>query len=272
MKLKLALKRSLLVVGIALAGVALTACGSSSSSSKNGTYRSELKQSKQLTIGLEGTYPPYSYRKDGKLTGFEVELGKAVAKKLGVKANFVPTKWDSLIAGLGSGKYDVVLNNITQTPERRKQYLFSKPYVYSRYVLITRSGSNAIKTTADIKDKKFAEATGSDNELIAKKFGAVIVPQEQFQTSLDLIKQGRAQGAINAESALLTYAKDNSIKGLKYRLLKDSEQKPAKISGLFNKKSPKLKNKFNKVLDQLRKDGTLKRLSQKYFSKDITTK
>ncbi|GAF37920.1 transporter substrate-binding domain-containing protein [Lentilactobacillus farraginis] len=272
MKVKVIINKLLLLVSIVLIGGVLTACSSNSSSKKASGYQSELKQPKQLTIGLEGTYPPYSYRKDGKLTGFEVELGRAVAKKLGVKANFVPTKWDSLVAGLGSGKYDVVLNNITQTPERRKQYLFSKPYVYSRYVLITRSKNSDIKTVADIKGKKFAEATGSDNELVAKSFGATIVPQEQFQTSLDLVKQGRAQGTINAESALLTYAKDNSIKGLKYRLLKDSEQKPAKISGLFNKKSPKLKDKFNKVLEQLRKDGTLQRLSKKYFSKDITTK
>lgn len=111
------LKKGLVIAGVALIGVALTACGSSSSSSNSG-YKSELVHSNELTIGLEGTYSPYSYRKNGKLTGFEVQLGKAIAKKMGLKANFVPTKWDSLIAGLGSDKYDVVMNNITQTADR----------------------------------------------------------------------------------------------------------------------------------------------------------
>ena len=77
---------------------------------------------KTLIIGLEGTYAPYSYRKDGKLTGFEVELGQAVAKKMGMKAKFVPTKWDSLVAGLGTGKFDLIMNDMTPTPERAKHY------------------------------------------------------------------------------------------------------------------------------------------------------
>ncbi len=259
-------------LGLVLVSVLLTACGSQSSTQKQSSYKSELKQSGQLTIGLEGTYPPYSYRKDGKLTGFEVELGKKIAKKLGVKATFVPTKWDSLIAGLGSGKFDVVLNNITQTPERKKQYLFSKPYVYSRYVLISRANDKKLITIKDIKGKTFAQSTGSDNELVAKKFKAVVSPVEQFQTAVASIKQGRADGMINAEAALLTYAEDNSIKGLKYRVLSNSEQPPAKISALFNKKSVKLRNKVNRALTELRKDGTLKTLSQKYFGKDITEK
>ncbi|MDN6704506.1 MAG: transporter substrate-binding domain-containing protein, partial [Lactiplantibacillus plantarum] len=106
MKIGKGIKRFALTLGVVATGVLLTACGSSNSSSKGG-YTSELKQSKQLTIGLEGTYAPYSYRQGGKLTGFEVDLGKAVAKKMNLKANFVPTKWDSLIAGLGSSKYDV---------------------------------------------------------------------------------------------------------------------------------------------------------------------
>src|SRR5699024_9555887 len=76
---------------------------------------SELKQKGSLTIGLEGTCAPYSYRKDGKLTGFEVELGKDIAKQMGLKAKFVPTKWDGLIEGVNTGKYDIVLNNITVT-------------------------------------------------------------------------------------------------------------------------------------------------------------
>ena len=92
---------------VALVTFTLTACTSASSdTSKNSDVTAELINKNELTIGLEGTYAPFSYRKDGKLEGFEVELGKALAKKIGVKAKFVPTQWDSLIAGLGSQKFD----------------------------------------------------------------------------------------------------------------------------------------------------------------------
>ncbi|MGP4115590.1 transporter substrate-binding domain-containing protein [Levilactobacillus zymae] len=264
----------LLTLGLAVlaTGTLLTACGSKQSSANNGGYQSELKQSKTLTIGLEGTYPPYSYRKNGKLTGFEVDLGKTVAKRLGLKAQFVPTKWDSLVAGLGSGKFDTVLNNITQTPERKKQYLFSTPYVYSKYVLITAKKNTSIQKLSDVKGKKLAEGTGTDNAIVAKKLGATISPSGEFATTLDLVKEGRADATINAESALLTYKKSNDIQGLKYRVLTNQEQAPAKISALFNQKSPKLQAKFNRELKQLRQDGTLKKLSVKYFGSDITTK
>ena len=115
---------------VALVTFTLTACTSASSdTSKNSDVTAELINKNELTIGLEGTYAPFSYRKDGKLEGFEVELGKALAKKIGVKAKFVPTQWDSLIAGLGSQKFDLVLNDISETPARKKVYNFTTPYM-----------------------------------------------------------------------------------------------------------------------------------------------
>lgn len=90
------------------------------------SYKSELKTKGKLTVGLEGTYAPFSYRSDsGKLTGFEVELVKAVAKKMKLKPVFVQTKFDSLVAGLDAKKYDVVFNNMSITPERKKAYAFA---------------------------------------------------------------------------------------------------------------------------------------------------
>lgn len=113
---------------VALVTFTLSACTSTSSdTSKNSDVTAELINKNELTIGLEGTYAPFSYRKDGKLEGFEVELGKALAKKIGVKAKFVPTQWDSLIAGLGSQKFDLVLNDISETPARKKVYNFTTP-------------------------------------------------------------------------------------------------------------------------------------------------
>ncbi|MFD1672614.1 transporter substrate-binding domain-containing protein [Agrilactobacillus yilanensis] len=258
------------VVAVLGLSMALTACGNSSKSSKSSDYKSELKDSKTLTIGLEGTFAPYSYREDGKLTGFEVDLGKAVAKKLDVKAKFVPTKWDSLIAGLGSKKFDAVLNNITVTKARKKQYIFSTPYIYSRSVLITKDDNTTITNVKDIKGKKMAEGTGTENEKTATKFGATIVPSNAFENSLALVRQGRADGTINSRESFLTYQKDNGTDDLKYKLIPESQVPASKVSVMFNKQSPALQKKVNKALKELKDDGTLAKLSKEYFGGDIT--
>ena len=232
------------------------------------TIKSELKNKGTLTIGLEGTYSPYSYRKNGKLTGFEVDLGKAVAKKMGLKAKFVPTKWDSLVAGLGSGKFDVVMNNITRTPERAKQYNYSIPYIKSRYILIVPSNSK-IKNIKQIKGKKIVAGIGTNNADVAKKYGATIVPNGDFATALGMVKQHRADGEINSREAWYAYRQKNSTKGLKAIDI-SKYQKPAKISALFNKKDTAIQTSYNKAMRELQKDGTVKKLSTKYFGTDIT--
>ncbi|KRN30212.1 transporter substrate-binding domain-containing protein [Liquorilactobacillus mali] len=234
------------------------------------SYKDDLINKDQLTIGLEGTYKPYSYRSNGKLTGFEVDLGKALAKQMGVKVKFVPTKWDSLIAGVGASKYDIVLNNITQTPERKKVYIFSNPYIYSRYAVIS-SKKNKINNLKEIKNKKFAEGTGTNNEILAKKYKATIVSSGDFATSLSLIRQGRVQGTINAAEAYYAYAKTNKVSDLHFKDL-SKQVKPVKISALLNKKNKKLQKRINKALKTLKDNGTLKKLSEKYFGSDITKK
>jgi len=88
----------------------------------NGDKTSLVKKG-TLTIGLEGTYAPFSYRQDGKLKGFEVDLAKKVAEKAGLKAKFVPTAWDGLIAGIGANKFDVVKIYQTDIPDSSQELL-----------------------------------------------------------------------------------------------------------------------------------------------------
>ncbi|GAA6112982.1 MAG: transporter substrate-binding domain-containing protein [Apilactobacillus sp.] len=250
-------------------GAILASCGNSSSNSKD--YKSDLTQSGKLTIGLEGTYAPYSYRQGGKLTGFEVDLATDVAKKLGLKVNFVQTKWDSLIAGLGSDRYDAVMNNMTVTPQREKLYKFSEPYAYSYYTLITKSDSKMM-SIKDIKGMNIVDGAGTDNAVVAKKFGANVSSTPDNATGYQLIQQGRADGTVNSVPAWKYFAKHNSTMGLKEIDVPTKLQAPAETSIMLNKKSSALTKKINQALDELRKDGTMKKLSMKYFGSDITTK
>ena len=267
------LRRLTVSAALILTAVGLAACGNSTKSTDatKTDYKSELVKKDTLTVGTEGEYKPYAYRENGKMTGFEVELAKAIGKQLGLKVNIVSTKWDSLIAGVGSGRFDLAMDNITATDARRKAYNFSDTYVYSPYILVTKAGST-IKSATDVKGKKLAEGTGTDNEAVAKRLGATTVPNSNFSAVVGTIKDGRIDGAINSVSAWEDYKKSNSTAGLTATALDAKEAAPAESAAVLSKKSPKLQKAVNKALKQLRADGTLKKLSVKYLGSDVTEK
>ena len=126
-----------------------------------------------ITVGTEGTYAPFSYHdKDGKLTGYDVEVTRAVADKLGIKVEFKETQWDSMMAGLKAGRFDVVANQVGLTsPERQATFDKSEPYSWSGAVLVVRKDDNKIKSPADIKGVKTAQSLTSNFGEKAKKLG-----------------------------------------------------------------------------------------------------
>ena len=134
------LNRRSLLLGAALAGTTglLAACsggnGSSAGSAQSSSNLLEsIKSAGKIRIGVEGTYRPYTYHDaSGKLAGFEYDIAETLAKDLGVTAEYIETPWDSLIAGVDAGRYDIVLNNVAPTEERKKKYDFSVPYAHSR--------------------------------------------------------------------------------------------------------------------------------------------
>ncbi|KAA5586695.1 transporter substrate-binding domain-containing protein, partial [Pseudomonas aeruginosa] len=143
----------------------------------------KIKAEDKITIGLEGTFPPFSYHdKDGKLTGFEYEIAEEIAKDLGVKSEFVEVKWDALIAGLDTNKYDFVINNISITDERKEKYDFTAPYMKSEAVLAVREESS-IQSIKDYEGKKSAQTVTSNFAGEAEKLGASIVANENLTQS-----------------------------------------------------------------------------------------
>lgn len=242
--------------------VVLAGCGKSAAT---GTHT--IADGK-LTIGLEGTYAPYSYRQNGKLTGFDVDVAKDVAKKLDLKPVFVQSKWDSLIAGLDVKKYDVVFNDVVVTADRAKAYNFTKPYMYSKSGLIVKKNS-PITAVTQIKGMKTAETASSNNAADAKRVGSEVVPVPGFAEAIDLVNSGRVIGTINSREAFLTYKKANPKTDLVY--INAGQEIPIqKIAGILSKSNPKLKDKIDKALIELREDGTLEGLSKKYFNGDVT--
>ena len=226
-----------------------------------------------ITVGTEGTYAPFTYHdKDGKLTGYDVEVTRAVADKLGIKVEFKETQWDSMMAGLKAGRFDVVANQVGLTsPERQATFDKSEPYSWSGAVLVVRKDDNKIKSPADIKGVKTAQSLTSNFGEKAKEAGAELVPVDGLAQSLTLIEQKRADATLNDELAVLDYLKKNANANVK--IVWHAPQEERVGSGLIvNKGNDEAVAKFSGAMKELQADGTLKKLGEQFFGKDISVK
>lgn len=232
------------------------------------TDLAKIQSAGVLKIGTEGTYPPFTYHDaSGALTGFDVEIGREVAKRLNVKAEFVESKWDGLIAGLDAKRYDAVINQVSITPERQQKYDFSVPYIASKGVLIVRSDNTSIKSFDDLKGKKSAHTLTSNYAQLARSYGAEIVGTDGFNQSVDLVASGRADATINDNLSYLDFKKHKPDAKVKIAATRaDAEQEGI----LIRKGNPELKAAIDKALAEIKSDGTYQRISQHYFAADVS--
>lgn len=227
-----------------------------------------IKSSGTLKIGTEGTYAPFTYHDEGgKLVGFDVEIGQAVAEKLGVNAEFLEGKWDGLIAGLDANRYDTVINQVGITDARKQKYDFSEPYIASKAVLIVKTDNEEINGFADLKDKKSAQSLTSNFGKLAEQSGAELVGTDGFDQSIQLVLTGRADATINDSLSFLDFKKHKPDAPVKIV----AEQENADYSGIiFRKGDADLKDAIDKALADVKADGTYEKISQKYFGADVS--
>lgn len=228
----------------------------------------QIKTAGVFKVGTEGTYPPFTYHDaSGALTGFDVEIAREIAGRLGVKAEFIEGKWDGLIAGLDARRYDAVVNEVTITPERQAKYDFSEPYIVSKAVLLVRADNTSIKSFEDLKGKKSAHTLTSNFAQLAKKFGAELVGTDGFNQSLDLVLAGRADATINDSLSYLDFKKHKPDAAVKIA----ATQENAEYQGVIIRKgNPELLAAIDKALVDLKADGTYQRISNKYFGEDVS--
>jgi cystine transport system substrate-binding protein len=261
-----ALRRNLLVgsLGLALSAGLL-------GQAVAGEQLQKIKDAGVINVGLEGTYPPFSFvDADGKLTGFEVEFSEALAKELGVKVKLQPTKWDGILAALESKRLDAVINQVTISDERKKKYDFSEPYTVSgiqALVLTKKAAELNIKSAADLAGKKVGVGLGTNYEQWLKdnQPKAIIKTYDDDPTKFQDLRVGRIDAILIDRLAALEYAKkakDTTAAGEAF------SRQEAGIA--LRKGEPELLAAVNKAIDKLRADGTLKKLSEKYFSADVT--
>jgi His/Glu/Gln/Arg/opine family amino acid ABC transporter permease subunit len=223
-----------------------------------------------VRVGTEGTYPPFTYKdpKSGQLTGYDVEVAREVAKRAGWRLQFAPSQFDAIFAALDSKRIDMVANEITINPERQAKYLFSEPYSYSHGVIVTAADNDDIKTLDDLEGKTAAESPTSNWSQVAKKAGAEIQAVDQFAQAATLLAQGRVDVVVNDSIAVLDYLASSGSK--KVKIAGDAGSDIGKQALTFRKDSPQLQQEADKALASMRKDGTLKKLSVKYFKADVS--
>lgn len=246
----------------AAAGSATAAAGSDQSLAK-------VQKAGVITFGTEGTYKPFSFHADGggDLTGFDVEVARAVAGKLGVKAAFAETQWDAIFAGLDAGRFDAITNQVSITPERQAKYEFSTPYTVSTGVVVVKADNTSITSFDSLKGKTTAQSLTSNWYKLAQSSGADVQSVEGWAQSVALVEQGRVDATINDKLTYLDYVKTNGQSGLK--IAAETTDKSQSAVAL-KKGATALTQAVDKALQQLADDGTLTSISQKYFGADVT--
>ena len=230
-----------------------------------------VMQRGKVIIATEGAWAPWTYHDfdSDELVGFDVEVARAVAAQLGVDAEFVECPWESIFMGIDSKMYDITANGVEITEERAEKYDFSVPYAYLRTALIVRGDNEDIHAFEDLKGKKTANSAGSTYALTAEGFGAETVVVSTLAQTLDLVLSGSADATLNAELSFSDYMKEHPDANLKVVAL-SAEASDVAIPVRKGEENASFLAAVDGAIQQLRADGTLKAISEKYFGIDIT--
>lgn len=223
-----------------------------------------------VVVGTEGTYPPFTFHdpKTDALTGYDIEVVKAVAKEAGWRLKFVESSFDSLFVALDSRRIDVIANQISINDERKAKYGFSTPYTYSRGVIVTPSDVDDVTTLADLKGLRAAQSTTSNWAGVAKKAGAKIEAVDGLSQAAKVLEQGRADVIVNDNIAILDYLATSGTK--KIKIAGEAEGQQTQQAFLFRKADASLREQADAALEKLRDDGTLRTISESYFKADVS--
>ena len=230
---------------------------------------SQIQESGTLKVGVEGTYPPYTYHDDdGTLTGFDVDVAKAIANKLGVEADFTESDWDSLLAGIDSGRLDTVINAVSITDEREEKYDFAGPYFYITQQIVVAKDNDDIVDMASLDGKKMANTATTASLDLLEDAGVSLVQISTADEAVSLISSGRADFTTFNSVVFNEYLKQHPDANLKVAFVIPDVQDEYGVP--VKKGETALYDAIQNAIDELKEDGTLSQLSMDYFDTDFT--
>ncbi|WP_458413785.1 substrate-binding periplasmic protein [Schinkia sp. CFF1] len=271
---------------VLLLSVILTACGANNGNKDQKVGESptakedakgetnlldEIKDRGVMKVGVMGTYRPYNFLNENKeMDGFDADIAKEIAKRLGVKVEFVAQEFSGMIAGLLAEKFDGVISQMTITDERKQQMDFSDPYITNQVKAIVQEGNNTIKSVEDFKGKNIGVGLGTNDEtylrteLMPKVGDFKIMTYNDVITTLKDLDAGRIDATINNMYALKPVVEEQ---GFKIKAVGDAIKSDQ--AGIATRKgNPELISELNRILAEMKQDGTYKEIFVKWFGEE----
>jgi polar amino acid transport system substrate-binding protein len=246
----------------------LSACGTKQGSEKEAKATDsefELVKEGALTFSMTGQYPPLNFKKDGKLTGFDVEIGTEIAKRIGLEANPVTNPWETIIQGLKGKKYDAIIGSMSDTPERDKQVDFTNPYYLSGAQIFVAETNSEIQSKEDLKGKTIGVIQSSTWKDMADELSDTVKGYPTDVNALQDLALGRIDAVITDKIVGIS-AKNE--KGLEIKAIGDLLNED-RVSVAVAEGNKELVEKINKALQEMIDDGTYEEISMKWFNTNV---
>lgn len=250
-----------------------TTTTASAGSSGGGNQLAAIKAAGVMKVGVEGTYQPYNYHDDsGELVGLDVDIAKEIGKRMGVEIEFTETDWDSLLTSMDTGRIDEVISDVSISDEREKKYDFTDPYLYIYRYVVTLADSD-ISSVEDLKGKKVATSLTNAFNPQWEAWGATVEPVDTSAQALSLLDQGRADFVAADDILFQTYQKNFPQYNLKtaFQIPSDVNGAMDRVAIPVKKGQTALLEALNSALDEMRSDGTLSSICEKYLNADYTS-
>ena len=224
-----------------------------------------------LVAGMEGNWAPWSYHDldTNEVIGYDADTARAIGEKLGVEVQIVEAPWESLFAGLDDGRYDIVINGVEVTDERSEKYDFSEPYAYIHTALVVRKDNEEIKSFDDLKGKKTVNSIGSTYMELAESYGASAAGVSTLNDTIQNVIDGRADATLNADVSIYDYLNQQPDANIKIVATTEDASHVA-IPIRKGDETASFEKAVNAAIEELKADGTMAELSEKYFGSDVT--
>ena len=267
-------KLSMLLI-TALTAATVAGCGASNAgttASKGDDHLARIKAAGKITIATEGVWAPFTYHDEttDELVGFDVEVAAAIAKKLGVEPDFQEVAFDGGLTGVTTGTFDMMANGVDVTDDRKETYDFTHPYAYDKAVVVTLASNTDINSFDDLAGKTTANSAGSTYEAMGVAHGATCSNVDTIGETMTLVLNGTVDATINANTSAQDYFKTTGTTELKVAAM-DDEVTMYAIPLAKGEDNDSLREAINQAISDLRDDGTLAEISNKYFGTDITS-